>query len=193
MQPNKLKGEGFGNVLLVSLLFLSVFIVAVIAIYCFNFGTHRSPIGEDWASFGAYVGGLIGPAISLVALVAFLKTVTLQMKQNASIASEGIKASVASYKQSQLNLLDQQITMYDRMIDRYDKEGERVFAIFRDTGHSQTKDLDVIDLNLQKSEREIAALIKLSIHVSLTEFESVDQIRIVVKNGLSDINRHLYA
>lgn len=192
MQSKKLREESFGSLLLVSLLLLIVFIVAVIAVYCINFGTQRSPKGEDWASFGSYFGGLVGPAISLVALVAFLKTVTLQMRQNASIAGEGVKASVASYKQSQLNLLDQQITMYERMIDRYDKEGERIFAIFRDTGHSQAKELQVIDSNLQKCEREIGGLIKLSIYVSLTEFESVDQIRIEVKNGLANINGHLY-
>jgi tRNA U34 5-carboxymethylaminomethyl modifying enzyme MnmG/GidA len=82
--------------------------------------------------------------------------------------------------------------MYDRLIDRYDAEGERIFKMVRETGVPRADDLERVDQNIQKAEREITRLVKLSVDISLGEFETVEQLRIKMKHELELINSVLY-
>lgn len=180
-----------GLLLVLGLLVLSTALVLAVGCYLkiFNNGLSQSP--DNWSAFGSFFGGLFSPLISVVTLFALMRTIGLQMDQNAHASIEGTRASVAAYKASQLQFLDQQIAMYDRMVDRYDLEGERVFKLPREI-KARISDLDQIDQNRAKAEIEISKLIKLSLDISLCEFESVAQIRIKMEQELNLINPVLY-
>ncbi|HZT02680.1 MAG TPA: hypothetical protein VFA39_10500 [Steroidobacteraceae bacterium] len=52
--------------------------VVVIGAYAAKLGGPLSSRGEDWAQFGEYVGGLLGPLFALFALLGLLWTIDLQ-------------------------------------------------------------------------------------------------------------------
>lgn len=188
----KLKNLRLVGPLAVPLALLSIFTAAVSIVFLLRFPPGTWSKAEDFSVLGSYVGGLLGPAISLVALMALLKTVKLQMEQNASIASDAQRASVTSYKQSQMQLLDQQILMYERIIDRYNKEGEQLLRLSNANNPSLSQGIRDVDIKIGQAEEEIAGLIKLSVNLSLSEFDSVEMVRAVIKKGLLSANPHLY-
>lgn len=49
-----------------------------ILLYRFNVGVEFSKNPNDWSGFGSYVGGVLGPLVSFVTLLAVLRTVYLQ-------------------------------------------------------------------------------------------------------------------
>lgn len=174
------------------MVFLCVVLVLAIGCYLtvFNNGLSRSP--DNWSAFGSFFGGVFSPLISIVTLFALIRTIGLQMDQNAHAVAESRNASVAAYRASQLQLLDQQINMYDRMIDRYDLEGERIFKLPREM-LNRLSDLAQVDRNIEKVEGEISRLIKLSLDISLCEFESVAEIKNKMERELYSINPVLYS
>lgn len=182
----------WGKPLNFGLMGLFVFVLLLIAFYlsAFNAGLSRSP--DNWSAFGAFFGGVLGPGISLVTLIALLRTIDLQLEQSAHFVEDGANTRISEYKASQLQLIDQQILMYERMIDRYDTEGQRIFTLNRQVEGSRVSDLDQVDVNIQKAEREVAMLIKLSVAISLGEFESIEQLRLKMQAELYSINSYLY-
>lgn len=66
-----------------SFLLLSVFGVAIavlvaVLLYRFQFGSRLSVTSSEWSNFGGYIGGIFGPLVSFVTLLAVLKTVYMQ-------------------------------------------------------------------------------------------------------------------
>ncbi|QLE78505.1 hypothetical protein FLM55_01595 [Francisella sp. Scap27] len=58
------------------LLCVAVFVSSfVIGIYFYNFHSHLSKSTQDWANFGTYVGGILGPFYALLAFVGLLETI----------------------------------------------------------------------------------------------------------------------
>ena len=54
--------------------------VVVIFLYRWNIGDTFSTVANDWSIFGSYVGGVLGPLISFLTLIAILITITLQRR-----------------------------------------------------------------------------------------------------------------
>lgn len=55
--------------------------IAVIAIYAWQFSGPLAKDTEKWGQFGDYVGGLLNPTFSLLALLALLATLGLQVRE----------------------------------------------------------------------------------------------------------------
>ncbi|KAI2693104.1 hypothetical protein [Pseudomonas sp. TNT3] len=171
---------------------LAAFALIAAGFYFSVFNNGLSPKSDNWSDFGSFVGGLLGPAISIVTLLALLRTIDLQLDQSAHFVADGAKARLAEYKASQLQLLDQQILMYERMIDRYNIEAERVFNIRRETGNTKGNELKDLDDGIQQTEQEVGKLIRLSVDVSLSSFDSIEQLRMKMVNELKIINPIIY-
>ena len=182
----------WGRPLNIALLSLGVFVVVVASFYFSIFNNGISKSSDNWSNFGTFVGGLIGPAISLVTLIALLRTIDLQLDQSAHFVEDGRSARLSEFKASQLRLLDQQILMYERMIDRYDTDVVRISEYMRRSGSARTEDLNKAHQNLATAEREIKDLIQLSVEVSLMDFDTVDELREKVKSGLLTVNSKIY-
>ena len=185
--------EKWGSLLLCGLVFLVIVVFGVVALYLFVFNDGLSERPDSWSAFGSYLGGVLGPIVSLVTLFAILRTIGLQLEQSEHFVSEGIQQRIAEYKSSQLQLLDQQINMYERMIDSYNQEGARVLELSKATGISQGEHLRQLDKAIQDTENGVGKLLKLSVEVSLSEYESVDELRKRMVEELRAIHPTFYA
>lgn len=166
-------------------------------LYLKIFNGSLSQDSSVWSAFGSFFGGLFSPLISLVTLLAVLRTVELQ-KQLLEIQQrefEGLSSiqraanadsRLAEYKSHQLQLLDQQINMFERMQDRYNREGEHLASLKR--GVLYSNDLANLDKAIAINEASVARLVRLSIEVSLQEFEDVEELKLKVSSALEEID-----
>jgi uncharacterized membrane protein len=67
------------NVMLLVLVFVAVLsFLVVLLLYRWKLGSALSTASGDWSDFGGYVGGVLGPIISFLTLVAILITIKVQ-------------------------------------------------------------------------------------------------------------------
>jgi hypothetical protein len=166
-------------------------------LYLRVFNGSLSQDSSAWSAFGSFFGGLFGPLISLVTLLAVLRTVELQ-KQLLEIQQsefEGLSSiqraanadsRLAEYKSHQLQLLDQQINMFERMQDRYTQQAVNLTSVNR--GIVYNSELANLDKGIERTEATVSLLVRLSIEVSLQEFEDVDELKHKVSSSLEAID-----
>lgn len=166
-------------------------------LYLKVFNGSLSQDSSVWSAFGSFFGGVFGPLISLVTLLAVLRTVELQ-KQLLEIQQrefEGLSSiqraanadsRLAEYKSHQLQLLDQQINMFERMQDRYTRQAEYLNSVNR--GVIYNNELAQLDKAIARTEESVARLVRLSIEVSLQEFEDVEELKLKVSTSLEKID-----
>lgn len=182
----------WGRPLNIGLFGLVAFVLVVLGFYLSVFNLGLSHKSDSWSDFGSFFGGLIGPSISFITLIALLRTIDLQLEQSAHFVADGQNARLSEYKTTQLQMLDQQILMFERMLDRYDLEGERIFNLPRHPGSTRDADIKRVDKNIQETDEQVGKLIKLSVEVSLGEFKSIEQLRLKMVKDLEAISPHMY-
>ena len=107
-----------------SVLFVVIAVVIAILIYRFKIGGELASKSDEWSNFGTYIGGVLGPLISFVTLLAVLKTVYMQRdlletqkneftdlsaKQDQQLVlakTEAERAKVQAYQTTVLNVLE---------------------------------------------------------------------------------------
>ncbi|CEL28672.1 hypothetical protein [Pseudomonas fluorescens] len=185
------------------LIFSLLVIAAVVYLSIFNNGLSKAP--DNWSAFGSFFGGVFGPVISLVTLFAILKTIDLQKQllstqrkefddlsklqrdsNDVQVEQAGF-SKLSDYKSHQLQLLDQQITMFERMHDRYSKEVEQI-KLEQDFLNMKAAHLRGLNSSLQETDKAASDLVRLSIEISLGDFESVEQLRNRVSERLGTIH-----
>lgn len=185
------------------LIFSLLVIAAVVYLSIFNNGLSKAP--DNWSAFGSFFGGVFGPVISLVTLFAILKTIDLQKQllstqrkefddlsklqrdsNDVQVEQTGF-SKLSDYKSHQLQLLDQQITMFERMHDRYSKEVEQI-KLEQDFLNMNAAHLRGLNSSLQEADKAASDLVRLSIEISLGDFESIEQLRNRVSERLGTIH-----
>jgi hypothetical protein len=78
MKQKEVVKDGYGLVLWLSIAGLLAALVVSIYYYRQGFGTTLSSDPNYWSAFGTYFGGIFGPLVSFVTLIAILKTIKLQ-------------------------------------------------------------------------------------------------------------------
>ncbi|WP_460060104.1 hypothetical protein [Pseudomonas sp. H2_H09] len=163
----------------------------------FDGDVSRKP--DSWSAFGSFFGGVFGPVISLVTLFALLRTIQLQkellttqsleFEALSSLQSEQLSATkLSDYKTHQLQLLHQQVSMFEQMQDRYTKEGGRIMTTISEFHGTKSLALSELDVAIRTTEDAINMLIKLSIKVSLSTYDTIEQVRHEVSQGLESIH-----
>ncbi|NWA43849.1 hypothetical protein HX871_07145 [Pseudomonas reactans] len=124
-----------------AIIFLSL--VAAIWVYRSKFGGGLSQDSSDWSNFGSYMGGIFGPLVSFVTLLAVLKTVYLQRElldvqqeefermnelqartfdsqqlQINQAARDAINLQVAAAQDSAIKVIEMRVNMHERDFDR---------------------------------------------------------------------------
>jgi uncharacterized membrane protein len=182
-------------------------LISVLAAVCFYRIPFPGPLStspDDWAAFGSYIGGVFGPLVSFVTLLAVLKTVYLQRElldtqrremsemansqrhsiklqrlQLADAEEQNRRARIIAYKEVQLRLIDQLISYLQRTQDGKIAAAMKVM----DSGLSNEIKLEkVAPLIKDKDElqKQIGKLIFASVEISTEEYESVDELKIEV-------------
>jgi hypothetical protein len=173
------------------------------AIYAYrlSFGGGLSSEVADWSAFGSYAGGVFGPLISFLTLLAVLKTVYLQRELLDNQSAEFIKLDAnqkasAEKQDAQLVIakeeldlaraqayLTTQLQLVETLIEHYRREadglGDALKMIVDEVGYSG-KTIEATKEPLEKkhvAEQKIADLIALSLELSVFEYSSVEEIR----------------
>lgn len=175
-------------------------LVVTIYYYRLTFGGGLSPDASDWSAFGGYIGGVFGPLVSFLTLLAVLKTVYLQrelldaqaneflkldrhqkeasckLDEQISIAKSELEISKAqAFLSTQLELLE---TLRDHFRREADSMGEAALKILEHEGFS-SQHAKLAEEPIQKkeiAEQKIADLISLSLKLSVMRYSSVEEI-----------------
>jgi len=186
-----------------TLLVVAVVLVMLIsiALYRYQFGGALAVKSSEWSNFGSYIGGVLGPLVSLVTLFAVLKTVYMQRemldtqraefeamielqrvaaaKQDEQLVqakSEANRVRVQAYQTTILNTLD-------KFSAEFRDEANELLAAAEKAKSGGRGILDDISAEASYRQRadelreKVAAFILLSLELSTHEFQSVEEIQ----------------
>lgn len=137
-----------------SIFSISVILVAlVISIYVYTlaFSGGLSTAPDNWSAFGTYIGGIFGPLISFVTLIAILKTISLQKEllntqrsefmQMQALQDQTFKAQQLQYQNA---LEESKVQTFERTRDHLLSMADRHLAHYVDRLDSTTRRLDLL-------------------------------------------------
>lgn len=189
-----------------SFLLLSVFavvlaVIVAVGAYRYTFGGTLAVNSQEWSNFGGYVGGLFGPLVSFVTLLAVLKTVYMQrelldvqkheftqllefqriesIKQDEQLAlakSEANRAKVHAYQTAVLNLVE-------GYSNEFRIESNEMFAAADRASPSHIPILQGVNAAASYRDRgntarkKVADFKILALELTVTEFSSVTEVR----------------
>lgn len=187
------------------------FVIAICA-YRLKFGGALSDNSSDWSNFGSYMGGIFGPLVSFVTLLAVLKTVYLQrelldaqreefdrmnavqqqtfeaqLNQNSSIAEDAKRKRVSEFQDTVLQLLNQQISLQQEIIESIEKYEAKIHS--NSALHDYQKTNAMLRTASEKAKvlNIVKELSQLSVAVAMFEYNSVAQIRRIVVEKLDGV------
>ena len=187
------------------------FVIAICA-YRLKFGGALSDNSSDWSNFGSYMGGIFGPLVSFVTLLAVLKTVYLQrelldaqreefdrmntaqqqtfeaqLNQNSSIAEDAKRKRVSEFQDTVLQLLNQQISLQEGIIESIEKHEKQIHS--NSSLHDYEKNNATLRTTIEKAKvlNVVKELSQLSVAVAMFEYNSVAQIRRIVVEKLDGV------
>lgn len=187
--------------LLFAVVFVVVSIIVAVVLYRYRFSGTLAVTSVEWANFGGYIGGVFGPLVSFVTLLAVLKTVYMQrelldvqkhefnqllklqrldsLKQDEQLAlakSEANRAKVLAYQTSILNLIES-------YSNEFRLDANEMFAAAEKASLGQLSILEGINAESKyrrrcdKSREIVAALKLLALDLSIAEFSDVSEVR----------------
>lgn len=194
-------------------------LVVALYMYRFKFGGELSAKSSEWSAFGTYIGGVFGPLISFLTLLAVLKTVYLQrelldaqreefdrmnllqlevfksqQEQVAQSDRDALAIQVSTARESAVRLVEIRINMHERDFDRqYDMS----FRFREEFGNDMDEDnynrlTSMID-HRDRARESVDLLSKLALDIAVANFSSVDEVRRCVKKGVLDVYEKLDA
>ncbi|WAT31782.1 hypothetical protein [Pseudomonas sp. GXZC] len=183
-------------VLGVSLLLLGLVVSVGFYLATFDGGVSNDP--NKWAAFGSFFGGVFSPLVSVVTLVALLKTIRLQQQTMLSQKSDServielqnqaykaqaeqlsmaeaelLSARITDFKSSVIRVFDQRISYYQHsQADALSRIG--VIKSFGEFSGS----MDAIELIADRGtlyKVELEKLLKFSLLFAIKDFNSLDE------------------
>ncbi|WP_414926157.1 hypothetical protein [Pseudomonas zeae] len=159
---------------------------------------------QDWSAFGSYIGGLFGPLVSFVALLAVLKTIELQKElldtqnrefqamhvlQNKTFDSqqdqidEAKKNSrieaVERLKDVLIGAIERRVTLYDARYGRAYSRYERYKDFENKSNQGIIRSLyEVVEKEMAVCDRNIRSLQALVAEIATAEFSEAEALRV---------------
>lgn len=207
----KSNGPTIDNLLSLATIMLIVIGIAASLIYWYMLDRNLSSNPNDWGAFGSYIGGVLGPAVSFVALIAVLKTISLQRaaaavqqtqftqmqemqkevidaqnKQLELATQTAIDERVLAYKAAVMKVVEQQIAYYTNGVDIIDRK-LHLFATLEDAATMAELKEKLLHLDDQRgiAERRVKGLQDFVMTFMLKQHRSTDEIQIEVRNELA--------
>jgi hypothetical protein len=191
------------NFLVLSCASILIAFAVAIYIYRYKFGGSLSGQSSDWSNFGSYIGGIFGPLVSFITLLAVLKTVYLQrelldtqkiefeqMQSNQMKAFDAQQDQIKSAaEQAATDTIEKARLAVLRMIDRYiqlvEKKQDRTTDglgrigdwVTAGSNHATLEQAQGLAKNNEELRAIILKLIGLSEIISLTDYKSVSEMR----------------
>ncbi len=189
-----------------SFLLLSVFavvlaVIGAVGAYRYTFGGALAVSSIEWSNFGGYIGGLFGPLVSFVTLLAVLKTVYMQrelldvqkheftqllefqrlesLKQDEQLElakSEANRAKVHAYQTAILNLIES-------YSNEFRLDANEMFAAAEKASSGHLRILEGITAEAKYRQRcdearkKVADFKLLSLELSVAEFSDINEVK----------------
>ena len=199
---------------------VAVVLAMLVAVFLYRskFGGELAVTSDEWSNFGGYIGGVLGPLVSFVTLLAVLKTVYMQrelldaqkdefvrmnalqqqtfdtqLNQMTKAASDARILQVSAAQDTAIKVVDQQISIYERVWDRHNESAYR-FEQDESQRSSLPGDEAFFESILQhRDEARIAInqLMQLSVNLAVSDFRSVHQVRKCLAMGLDSIRTNI--
>ncbi|MEW5543558.1 hypothetical protein [Pseudomonas soli] len=172
-----------------------------VLVYRIKFNGGLSSMSADWSSFGSYVGGVLGPIVSFLTLLAVIKTVALQRElldsQRTEFAKMDVHQQAASTAQHQQLLaakaeldatraqayLATQLQFLETLRAHYKREadglGDVIVRLIDTNGFNAAAQIAAEEPLSKKqiAEQKIADLIGLSLELTLKEYSTIEEIK----------------
>lgn len=187
--------------LLFSVIAVILAVIAAVVAYRYRFGGTLAFQSVEWANFGGYIGGVFGPLVSFVTLLAVLKTVYMQrelldvqkhefeellkfqrldsVKQDEQLElakSEANRAKVLAYQTSILNLIES-------YSNEFRLDANEMFAAAERATSGDLPILDGIAAEAKyrdkcdEARKKVAAFKILALELSVAEFSDVREVK----------------
>lgn len=177
-----------------SVLFVVIAVVIAILLYRFKIGGELASKSTEWSNFGTYIGGVFGPLISFVTLLAVLKTVYMQRdlletqkneftylsaKQDQQLVlakAEAERAKVQAYQATILNVLESFSAEF--------KDDARELAV--SASNVGSRGLNILDSarmvesyksREDEARKKVSEFKILSLELSINEYQNTDEIK----------------
>ena len=189
--------------LIVGVSLLGVVFVVSVGLYVKTFNGGLSSQSNDWSALGSFFGGVFGPAISIVTLIALLKTLKLQhhtlisqkadservislQKESYDAQAEQLllakaelnSAKVADFKNSIIRVFEQRITYFQYA------QADALNRINALSALGETPDVIEAMQKIAEStvsfKKELEKLLKASLQLSFKEFDSIQEVKIYI-------------
>ena len=199
-----------------SFLLFSVFGVALavlvaVLLYRLQFGSSLAATSSEWSNFGGYIGGIFGPLVSFVTLLAVLKTVYMQrdiletqkkeftelmahqrsaaLKQDEQLLhakSEANRARVQAYQATILNVVES-------FSSEFRLESNEKLAAAEKAGSDGSSILNSITVaasyraSADEARKKVAAFKVLALELSINEFADVEEVKAMFVPRMQEI------
>ncbi|WP_332773339.1 hypothetical protein [Pseudomonas sp. ESBL1] len=172
------------------------------SIYREQFDGGYSPEPGDWSAFGSYMGGVLGPLVSLLTLIAVIRTVYLQRELLGAQREEALALKVAAAQDTSVKAIEMLISMQDKDYDRYLELAFKFLEEHRDVLEggpdvdAELKERKNIKLRSLLDCRDrarlgVASLSKLALSISTGKFSGVDEVREKLKLEVESVYKRL--
>ncbi|UXZ44529.1 hypothetical protein [Pseudomonas soli] len=207
----KTKSTDLFSTFLVVVVLVSV--VAAVAFYRTSFDAGLSQSPDKWSAFGSYIGGVFGPLISFLTLLAILKTIglqkdlldtqrtefealhALQIKSNeaqlAQIKRSEDEAARRLIEESRISALQALNGYMDGVRSEYERKRSQFDVLYQwmidGKAATSKEDVAAITEKLKLYEKKLALMMILYGDVCFGEFPTVENLKKTVNDGLADI------
>lgn len=120
-------GRFFPDVMLVAALLLAA-IACCLFFWVFRDSNGLSSDAQQWSHFGDYIGGVVGPMVSIFALWAVIHAVKLQQKELESTRDELIQSRLAFQQQVEHFRLDTEISDLRAAVEHLERQLDEMLA-----------------------------------------------------------------
>lgn len=201
---------------LFSVLLVSVVVVAVVlamVVYRKAFSSDLSIEPNNWSAFGSYIGGVFGPLISFLTLLAILKTIglqkelldtqrtefetmqTLQVKaieaQLSQIRSSDAESARRLIEESRISALQALDKYLHGMRAEYEQKKSQLDSLYQwvldGKAVASAADIERITVKLKEYEVKLASMTILYGDLCFGDFESVKELRDKFQTEIAEI------
>jgi uncharacterized membrane protein len=195
-----------------SIFIVLVAIIGVSGVYFYMFNAGLSDDSGKWSDFGGYIGGLIGPLISFVTLLAVLQTVYLQkqlldtqqaefkdlmklqrdtfdaqVRQVNNAISIADRDHIERTREACLQMIDRQILHTENKMARAGKTFEQTFQLKTESGEQEADIRNTLKNQIIMYTNLLNDLVGYSVRVSQDSYNSAEDMLISFREEMHRI------
>ncbi|MBK5437966.1 hypothetical protein JFV30_14390 [Pseudomonas sp. TH32] len=177
-------------------------VYTALSVYRQEFSGGYSSKSADWSAFGSYMGGVLGPLVSFLTLVAVVRTVYLQRELLSAQREEALALKIAAAQDTSVKAIDMLMAMQEKDYDRYLELAFKYHEEHRDElgddpdidtaikEKRNTKLRSLLDCR-DRARRGVALFSMLALNIATGKFYGVEEVREKLKFEVESVYKKL--